>query len=83
MGYQGEQRLQATIDENGAGLTHEMQARCQQVAAELRFMGDALETSYSRENAISSGGRVLIGATLLGIATNIAVRYIFCGNSHA
>lgn len=81
MGYQEVQRLQVTRNGNGAGLTHEMQARCQQVAAELRIIGDALEVSYSRDTAISSRERILIGATLLGIATNIAMRYIFCGNS--
>lgn len=81
MGYQEVQRLQATRNGNGAGLTHEMQARCHQVAAELRFIGDALEISYSRDTAISSRGRILIGATLLGIATNIAMRFILWGNS--
>ena len=75
MDHQEVQRLQDTSNENGTGLTHEMQAKCQQVAAELRFMGDALETSYFRETAFSSRGKVVIGFTLLGIATNIAMRY--------
>lgn len=69
------QRLQDTSNENGAGLTHEMQAKCQQVAAELRFMGDAIETSYFQGTAFSSRGKILIGFTLFGIATNIALRY--------
>lgn len=81
MGYPEEvQRVQTTSSENGAGMTHEMQARCHQVAAELRFIGDALEMSYFRDTAISSRGKLLIGVTLLGIATNIAIRY-FARNS--
>lgn len=79
MGYQDVQRLQATSNENGAGLTHEMQARCQQVAAEIRFIGDALEISCSRDTTKSSLVRILIGAALLGLSTNIAMRYIFRG----
>lgn len=73
MGLQEVQRLQATSNQNG--LTHEMQARCQQVAAELRFMGDTLETSYSQGTTFSSRGKIFIGFTLLGIVTNIAMRY--------
>ena len=81
MGYQEVNRLEATTNENGAGLTQEMRARCQQVAAELRFIGDTLEVSHSRDTAISSRRRILIGATLLGIAANIAMRYILYRNS--
>lgn len=76
MGHQEVQRLQATSNENGPGLlTQEMQAKCQQVAAELRFVGDTLETSYCQGNAFSSRGKIVIGFTLLGIVTNIAMRY--------
>lgn len=81
MGYQEVNRLEATRNENGAGLTHEMQTRCQQVAAELRFIGDTLEVSYSKDTGISSRRRILIGATLLGIAANIVMRYILYRNS--
>lgn len=76
MGHQEVQRLQATSNENGPGLlTQEMQAKCQQVAAELRFVGDTLETSYCQGTAFSSRGKIVIGFTLLGIVTNIAMRY--------
>lgn len=85
MGFQEVQIPQNTGNENGAGLSHEMQARCQQVAAELRFIGDALERSYFQDTTISSRPkRLLIGAALLGIATNIAVHYfarMFARNS--
>ena len=77
MGHQEVQRLLATSNENGAGLSQEMQFKCQQVAAELRFMGDTLETSYCQgtQPAFSSRGKIFIGFTLLGIVTNIAMRY--------
>lgn len=75
MDNQEVQRLQAISNENGSRLTHEMQAKCQQVAAELRLMGDTLETSYCQGTAFSSRGKIVIGFTLLGIVTNIAVRY--------
>ena len=76
MGHQEVRRLQASSNENGPGLTNEMQAKCQHVAAELRFMGDTLETSYSQGTTFSSRGKIVIGFTLLGmIVTNIAVRY--------
>ena len=76
MGHQEVQRLHATSNENGPGLTNEMQAKCQHVAAELRFMGDTLETSYCQGTAFSSRGKIVIGFTLLGmIVTKIAVRY--------
>ena len=81
MGYQELNRLEATRNENGAGLTQEIQARCQQVAAELRFIGDTLEVSYARDTATSSRRRILIGAILLGITANIAMRYILHRNS--
>lgn len=80
MGYQDVQRLRATSNENGAGLTYEMQARCQQVAAEIGFIGDALEISCSRDTTTKSSLlRILIGAALLGLGTNIAMRFIFRG----
>lgn len=84
MGHQEVQRLQTTSSENGPGLTHEMRAKCQHVAAELRLMGDTLETSYCRGTDFTSRRKIVIGFTLLGIVTNIAVRYfvrVFASNS--
>jgi len=75
MGHQEVQTLQATSNENSAGLTREMQAKCQQVAAELRLMGDSLETSHFQRTAFSRRGNIVIGFTLLGIVTNIVMRY--------
>jgi len=75
MDHREVQRLQATSNENGAVLTQEMQAKCQHVAAELRLMGDTLETSYCHGTALSSRGKIVIGFTLLGIVTSIVMRY--------
>ena len=76
MGFQDVQILRSTLNYgNGEELTHEMQERCREVASELRSIGDSLEAACSQKTGINKCTRIIIGATLLGIATNIVLRY--------
>lgn len=76
MGFQDVQMLRSTLNYgNGQELTHEMQERCREVASELRSIGDTLEAGYSQKSGMQRITRIIIGATLLGIATNIVLRY--------
>ena len=60
-------------------LTQEMHERCRYVAAELRLIGDTLETSYVERRSINRFARVAIGFTLLAISSNIVLRQIIAG----
>lgn len=76
MGFQDVQVLRSTLNYgNGDELTQEMQERCREVASELRSIGDTLEAGYSRKSGMQRSIRIIIGATLLGIVTNIVLRY--------
>ena len=84
MGFHDLEILQNTCEEIGESHSHEMQARCQQVAAELRIIGDALDRSYFQDTSSNSRRRFFIGAVMLGIAIKIAVHYfarIFARNT--
>lgn len=76
MGYQEVEKIYTTSHVNGEELTLEMQESCREVATELRFIGDTLQTNYQFQNSgTSRGTRIVIGATLLGVATNVVLRY--------
>ena len=78
MGYQEAQILRTRINRgNGEELTHETQERCREVASQLRLIGDTLETSYIRNSDRNSGARLVVGVTLVAIATNIVLRHFF------
>lgn len=78
MGYQEAQILRTRINRgNGEELTHETQERCREVASQLRLIGDTLESSYLRNIGRNSGARLVVGVTLVAIATNIVLRHFF------
>ena len=78
MGYQEVQKLHSTLSYGNVGenLTQEMQESCREVAAELRLIGDSLETTNFKTRGINSCTRIVIGVTLLGIVTNILLRNV-------
>ena len=57
-------------------LSNEKQIECREVASELRIIGDSLERDYFNRRGLNDSKRILIGATLLGIATNIVIGYL-------
>lgn len=76
MGHQEEHVYHSTLNYgHNEGLTLEMQERCREVASELRFIADSLERSYCRRSGINWRVKMIVGAILLGIATNVVLRY--------
>ena len=67
----------STLTYGNTELSREMQEKCREVASELRIIGDSLEIHHhKRIGLINDNKRIFIGATLLGIATNILIGYL-------